>query len=384
MKRKKEPIRERIYTFLEQPQGLWPNVFQGFIFLLIFISVGMVGVEFLYSSIFLQYESIFHVVNLVILLIFTIEFLLRLFTAPKKMSFVTKPLSLVDFFAIAPNYLEFVVPAIFPTTELRILRLIRLLRFSRALRLLMLFRYQSIFKKVLQYQGTILQAITPVLVFLGALKLCIVFLEMHHLWISDTNLEQLFAIIGFALGIILSVKIEMTHDKFLQVENATIRLYATLRTLTNIINRLHPGYGKQTIKEWTQTFLKLLHSPKADNFLITKANEKLYKEIATIEEKPADIHNYYLQIVNDAAFCLEKKTHLTPKAYDTLLHQATMLYLILTAIFIPGLTGFISVLVASYVLYGMYYLTQDMDTIIAGEFDLINIRTSQLEHLVEN
>jgi len=39
----------------------------------------------------------------------------------------------------------------------------------------------------------------------------------------------------------------------------------------------------------------------------------------------------------------------------------------------------LSVLLATYMLYGMYNLTQDFDTIIGGEYDLINIDTSELE-----
>ena len=56
-----------------------------------------------------------------------------------------------------------------------------------------------------------------------------------------------------------------------------------------------------------------------------------------------------------------------------------MLYLALVAVFIPGATGMLSVLLATYMLYGMYNLTQDFDTIIGGEYDLINIDTSELE-----
>jgi predicted membrane chloride channel (bestrophin family) len=248
----------------------------------------------------------------------------------------------------------------------------------------MLFRYKSVVTQALRYKGTILEAITPIILFFGFSKAIIMVLEAHGLWIHDTNLEQLFAIIGFALGIILSEKIQMTHNKFWEVENSISRLAATMKIIEHILDRLHPGEGKKATKAWISVFLELMKIPKADNSLIHKANADLYIHIAKVEEKPADVHNYFLRVCEDADFCLSKKTHLTPRAYDNLLHQSTLLYLALIAIFIPGITGLISVLVATYVLYGMYYLTQDMDTIIEGEFNLINIRTSQLEHLVNN
>jgi len=383
MKKLKTSQKNKIYEFLENPNNFWAYFFQIFIMLLILLSVFLVGIEFFNKYIYLKYETDIKVANNIILFTFSIEYLLRFFTAPKKLKFVVKPFSIIDFIAIAPNYLEFILPFFVQTTEIRILRLLRLLRFSRSVRLLMLFRYKSAIKRVMKYRGTILEAITPVLILLVVFKIVVWILEVRGLWVKDTNLNELFGIIGFALGIILAEKIEMTHTKFLQVENASVDLYATLTTLQHLIDRIKPGRGNIVVKEWTKKFLALLHNPNADNFLINESNEKLYKEIANIEPKAADVHNYYLKLLEDSFFCLSKKEHLTPRAYDTLLHQATLLYLILIAIFIPGITGLISVFVAGYVLYGMYYLTQDMDTIIGGEFNLINIRTSQLEHLAE-
>jgi len=90
------------------------------------------------------------------------------------------------------------------------------------------------------------------------------------------------------------------------------------------------------------------------------------------------------EISRDAAFCLSKKVRITPKAYDNLLQQSTVLYLTLIAVFIPGITGMISTVVATYILYGMYNITQDLDSIFGGEFSLMNIDMTELEYLVEN
>ncbi len=376
-------LKNKIFEFLEHPNNFWAYVSQAFIMSLILLSVFLVWVDFFDKPLFLQYEQDIRTANIFILIVFTIEYLLRFFTAPKKLKFALKPFSIIDFIAIAPNYLEFILPFFVETTEFRVFRLLRLLRFSRSFRLLMLFRYKSAFSKVFRYKGTILEAITPVIVLLGIIKSVIWLLESRGLWVH-ADLNELFGIIGLTLSIILAEKIEMTHTKFLQVENASVDLYATLTTFLHLIDRLTPGKGKTLIKEWTKDFLRLLHDPKADNTLINKSNEKLYKEVARIEPKAADVHNYYLKLLEDSYFCLSKKEHLTPRAYDTLLHQSTLLYLVLIALFVPGVIGLITVLVAGYVLYGMYYLTQDMDTIIGGEYNLINIRTTQLEHLAGN
>ncbi len=340
--------------------------------------------SFSISKLYVHYESRFLIANGVILILFTIEYLFRFFTAPSKLQFIKDPYNIIDFIAIAPNYLEYALPFFIPTTEVRILRLLRLLRFTRSFRLFMLLRYQSVVKGALRYKDTILEAITPIVIFFGVTKGIIILMEAHGLWIKDTNLEQLFAIIGFALGIILSEKIGMAYNKFWEVENKISDLTATMKTLEHIFERkFKKGAGKKMTREWIKVFLELMEDPKENNARIHAANAKLYTYIAKVEKKAADVHNYFLFVCEDADFCLSKKTHLTPSAYDQLLHQSTLLYLALIAVFIPGLTGLVSVLVATYVLYGMYYLTQDMDTIVEGEYNLINIRMSQLEELME-
>lgn len=61
------------------------------------------------------------------------------------------------------------------------------------------------------------------------------------------------------------------------------------------------------------------------------------------------------------------------------MQQATVLYLFLLALFIPGWSGLVSVAVATYVLYGMYNVTQDLDSILGGEYRLIRINMTDIE-----
>lgn len=374
----------KIYNFFENPKGFWAIIVQVVIFALIIVSVVNVAIEFFYQQTFSRFENLFHLSNNIILAVFTVEYVLRLTTAPKKFPFIRKPLNVVDFLAIFPNYLELLLPFVVETTELRALRVIRFLRFVRVLRVLRVFRYASFFKKVFSYQNTILQAITPILVMFIILKGVIWVLETYRFWLEIPGLGELFAIIGFALGIILSQKISATYDKFLQVEETVVRLYGTLGSLREILNSQKKNLGTTTTKAWAKKFLDILKNPKANNFDINLANIELYKAIAQIESTPSEVTMLHGDISRDAAFCLSKKVRLTPKAYDTLLQQSTVLYLTLIAVFIPGITGMISVIVATYILYGMYNITQDLDSIFGGEFSLMNIDMSELEYLVKN
>lgn len=374
----------QIHTFFENPKGFFASLVQAVIFLFILASVVLVIIESRYHDLFLWHKTFFEILNLVILGTFTVEYVLRLSTAPKKRTWVRKPLNVIDFFAIAPNYVELLLPFFIETTQLRAIRIIRLLRFMRVLRALRLFRYGVLLRKIFQYQNTILEAITPILSFFILLKGAIWILEANRLWLAIGDLGELFAIIGFALGIILSQKVGVAYDKFVHVEEAIIRLYGNLRSLTLILDKAKPELGTRATKEWVKTFLSLLQNPKANNFAIHDANGKLFEAISQVEKMPADITNIHIALSQDAAFCLSKKVRITPKAYDTLLHQATMLYLGLITVFISGLSGVISVIVATYILYGMYHLTQDLDSILGGEFTLIDIDISELKYLAEN
>lgn len=376
-----KPIRttkEKIYNFFDQPESLAAKLVQFFIFALIIASMVLIAIEFFYVETFEKYKTLIYIADYFILAVFTVEYVLRIATAPKKVKFFFKPLNLVDFLAVFPNYLELFLHYFVPTNAIRILRLVRLFRAIK------LFKYGGLFKKVFHYKNTILQSITSVIVLFVAFKGVIWILESYGLWISNADLGELFAIIGFALGIILSQKIGVSYDKFTQVEEAAVRLYGTLQSLTLILNKIEPGLGTKSCQKWAKEFLALLEDPQADNYQIFKVNDDLHEVIARIENVPADLAAFHGDICRDAAFCLSKKVRLTPKAYDTLLHQSVMLYLALTAVFIPGLTGMISVVVATYVLYGMYNLTQDFDSIIGGEFNLISINISELKYLANN
>lgn len=376
--------RQRIHDFFEKPQT-WPAwLVQCVILLLIVGSVVSVVIETAWADMYEAYRPVFKVFNYVVLGVFTVEYLVRLLTAPSRWRFAFKPLSVVDFLAVFPNYLEFVVDFTINTTALRgvrlvrVLRFARMLRFSRALRVLRFARYGMLFKKVLRFRNTIFEAITPVLVLFAAVKGVIWVLEHFGFWIQDANLGELFAIVGFALGIILSQKIGVSNDKFIQVEEAAVRLYGTLHSLSLILEGTTPGGGAEACREWAQTFLRHLEDPGSSNLAIHRANDRLYGVIKQAEDGPAELAVTHGDICRDAAFCLSKRARLTPKAYDTLLHQSTMLYLLLTAVFMPGLTGMVSVLLATYILYGMYQLTQDFDSILRGDFNLISIDISEL------
>ena len=378
----KSSLRDRVHNFFEQPDSAFAYTVQGLIVILIFASVATFVVEYWYAELFLRYQSLFRLGNNIILAVFTIEYILRLSTASRKLHFALRPYSVIDFVAIFPNYLELLLPLVIDTTEFRVLRL---LRFIRILRVLKFLRYGSIFKKIFRYQETILQKITPVILLFASVKGIIWALESYNLWIPDSQLGTLFTIIGFVLGIIISQKIGVSYGKFIEVGEAVVRIRARLGSLELMLNNAEKGLGTSACMEWGRSFHSLLtHSQKQDDTRrMGEANAKLHEDVSRVEKNVNWITIFITDIIADARFCLSKKVRLVPKPYDTLLHQSTMLYLALVVVFIPGIAGMLSALVATYTLYGMYYLTQDFDSIFGGEFDLININVSELEEYLK-
>ncbi len=371
--------KSQIYNFLEHPRGLVANGVQVFIVLLIFSSLATVGVDFFRPMFYVQHRFIFEVLNNVALAVFTIEYVAKLFSAPNRRKFIRRPTSIIDFLAIAPSYLEIILPLLVDFQGLRILRLLRLFRL---LRILKLFRYGDFLKKVLTFHDTIFEKILPVMGILAAVKGLIWFMESRGWWFAHIDLTGLFTTIGFALGIILSQKIGASYDKFINIEEAMVRIYGNLQTLSFVFTK-NAKKQNPIITNWTKFFLDLLKDEDGDNRTLHAQNALLYNAVYQLKQESAELVILCGDIVQDASFCLSKKTRLTPRPYDLLLQQATVMYLVLMAIFIPGFIGLISLLIASYVLYGMYELTVDIDSILGGSHNLISINLDELESLTE-
>jgi hypothetical protein len=386
-KKKKTPPTNAalIHNFFERPRGAWARSVQGIIFAFIFLSVALVALETFLPDLYYANLATFEIINAIILAAFTVEFIFRLFSAKHALKFATRPINIVDFLAVFPNYIELLLPLALNTTSARVIRLLRPLRLLRVLRAFKIFRYKDALSATFHYQGSILQAITPVIFLFAAIKGGVWALEDGGRWLSDPNLGVLFTIIGFALGIVLSQKIATTHAKYLQVEEASARLYSSLQTLSTMLNngKVRFGYGTRRCAQWTREYLKVLEKPDADNASLTKENQRLFSDIIAVK----NVHEYAIEVFQniqeDANFTLGKKVRVTPKAYDNLLHQATLLYLALLVAFIPGLSGMLSIVVTTYILYGMYYLTQDLDSIFSGDYTLTRVDLTELRDFAE-
>ncbi len=176
-------IRAETYRlFTPERGGRMGLVVDWFIMILIAVNVAAVILETI-DSLGTQYATVFLWIEIVSVIIFTIEYVGRIWSAVEhpdydgivsgRVSFASRPLLIVDLLAILPFYLALVGV----TAELRFLRALRLVRF---LRLLKLARYSESLKAF----SVVLERKKPdliVAVFVNAMLLIVVSSAMYYI-----------------------------------------------------------------------------------------------------------------------------------------------------------------------------------------------------------
>lgn len=105
------------------------------------LTVLLASVEDLY----LKYQTFFSISEIVVVTIFTIEYVANIYVAEKKTKYIFGPWGIIDFLAIAPSYLN-----IANLTAIKVLRVLRILRFLRLMRML---RLLKLAKQVVKVSG---------------------------------------------------------------------------------------------------------------------------------------------------------------------------------------------------------------------------------------
>jgi len=134
-------LKEKIYQVLEEPperSGFARN-FNYFMVILILLNVGVVILETV-QWIHLEFFWAFFIIDLVSVIIFTIEYILRLWVCTLnpayshpvtgRLRYLVTPFAIVDLLSILPFYLPFLIHV-----DLRFLRILRLFRILRIMKL---------------------------------------------------------------------------------------------------------------------------------------------------------------------------------------------------------------------------------------------------------
>jgi voltage-gated potassium channel len=175
-------VRERIHNILEKSDdnNRLADVFNYFLTALIIANVFVVLLDTI-ESCHLAYAGFFYIFEVVSVIIFTVEYILRLWTCtvdPRysgtvkgRFRYALSPLALVDLIAFLPFYLPMVLPV-----DLRILRLFRLFRLVRLLKLV---RYSESVKTFVRVLDRTKDDIAIAL-FIGAIMLVVSSTIMYY------------------------------------------------------------------------------------------------------------------------------------------------------------------------------------------------------------
>ena len=186
-------LKQKIHRFLHRNQP-----FIKFIYTLIILNIMMLFLES-FESIRAAYEVYFNVFEIASIIIFTIEYILRFWSADafkrkeesgfkKQLKFATSWYGIIDLIAIIPFYLPFII-----ALDLRIFRILRL---ARLLRILKLGRYS----KSLRIIGQIFKETKTELITTALLAVILLMLSSALMYYAENAAQpEAFASIAHAL-----------------------------------------------------------------------------------------------------------------------------------------------------------------------------------------
>jgi voltage-gated potassium channel len=119
--------RERLHEFIHRPATPAARTVEFLSIALIAASVVVVVLES-EASLAARYGHVFHVMEWIVTVVFTIEFALRLYAAPSRRGYALSFFGIVDVLSTLPLYLALFVPSAASAVVLRGLRLLRLFR----------------------------------------------------------------------------------------------------------------------------------------------------------------------------------------------------------------------------------------------------------------
>ncbi len=137
-------IKTQIHTIFENPtRHKYGMFFQYIIFINIFISIVIMFVET--EKNLSEYFHIFKTINSICIVIFTIEYILRVFSCQKnRLKYIKSPMMMIDLLAILPFYLSFF------SIDLSFLRILRVLRIFKLFRLVKFAQFDNIILDILK------------------------------------------------------------------------------------------------------------------------------------------------------------------------------------------------------------------------------------------
>ena len=178
-------IKKTVHVLLHPELGetKWDRIFNAFIIILIIANVIAVMLETV-ESIYKPYAEFFRIFDLVSVIIFTAEYILRVWSCnhdPRyahrihgRLKYIFSTGALIDLVAILPFYFHIIIGL-----DLRVLRLLRLLRFLRLFRLTAYLSSARMVRNVFKSKANDLKLSLVLILFFIIIAACLVYIAEH-------------------------------------------------------------------------------------------------------------------------------------------------------------------------------------------------------------
>jgi len=177
--------KRKVHILLHPELGdtKWDKIINWFIIILIILNVIAVMLETV-TPIHEKYHDFFHVFDVVSVIIFTIEYILRVWSSNHdlrykhsvygRFRYMLSVEAIIDVLAILPFYLHALIGF-----DLRILRILRLLRFLRLFRLTAYMKSAKMVKNVFKSRANELKLSLVLIIFLMIIASCLLYFAEH-------------------------------------------------------------------------------------------------------------------------------------------------------------------------------------------------------------
>ncbi|MCP1728574.1 hypothetical protein J2T60_002588 [Natronospira proteinivora] len=361
----KRSVRQWLDGALFEPRSKAQWIVYWLVVALILSSVIELAIVAQYPEAATEHMGALRIFHFGLVVFFTIEILLRVFTRPAPRAYLFTWQGAIDLVAVVPGLLSLFVPTVtIDSAWIRSLRLLRLVRSSSLLKHV---------KKAKNEHLEVLARLSPFFAGGIALKAALLYLEGLGLWPRIHGIDTMITVIGFAIGILLSTRLATVHTRIYGFDQQ-------MELLTGSVEAARPHVNdERNVLSWLDTIYRIIASG-GEKTGLDEANDELRKKEG--KSIPAPIFNSMHQC---AQFLVHRVQTRTPRVYTRLLTRLTVIYTIMVIVAIPGLTGLISSLLVIYVLGGMTLIVEFMDKPFDPHEDsLINSDISGLERYLKH
>ena len=157
-------MKEKLHEIIFEADSPMGKLFDVLLMWAILFSVGVVFLESV-PNINAKYAEELRITEFFFTALFTVEYLLRLYSVKKPLNYAFSFFGLVDLLSVLPTFVEILLPGV---ASIRVIRILRLLRVFRVLKLVGFIKEASFLrgalwgarKKIMEFMSTVLVLVT--------------------------------------------------------------------------------------------------------------------------------------------------------------------------------------------------------------------------------